>query len=385
MQPRALSRAWKTGGFIRRLSGLTLEPSTLDACVDSWIASLQATRASQTASQGDRGGQPMTAGLSTKSSVCSMKAGLIVSSARTSQGTRTDSLKPSPQHWSGWVSALRQEYSARPRSAPVTDETDCSSWPTASANQFECEAETLLARREREKARGINGNGFGLTLAGAVAIRWPTASARDGDARRAPTKPGSQAWANKVERGAVNAAGMLSDDLSSSAVAWATPQAHDAMTPKTAEQIEAMRDRATPRKSGGKPGIKNLNEQATLMQVSAWPTPAARDHKGENSPQHVTETGTGRKHMDQLPNFVAHASHSARPDPSTPAGPTSSPERRTLNPLFVEWLMGWPIGWTGSGPLATECSRWLRRMRGELSRLVSQASERSDGQMVMFA
>ncbi|MFO1107514.1 MAG: hypothetical protein U1E34_15620, partial [Amaricoccus sp.] len=43
--------------------------------------------------------------------------------------------------------------------------------------------------------------------------------------------------------------------------------------------------------------------------------------------------------------------------------------RRSLNPLFVEALMGWPTGWTGFGSVATAWSRWLRRMRCELWRL----------------
>lgn len=37
-----------------------------------------------------------------------------------------------------------------------------------------------------------------------------------------------------------------------------------------------------------------------------------------------------------------------------------------LNPRFVEWLMGLPIGWTSFEPLGTEWSRWWRLMRGEL-------------------
>ena len=42
---------------------------------------------------------------------------------------------------------------------------------------------------------------------------------------------------------------------------------------------------------------------------------------------------------------------------------------RTVNPLFVEALMGWPTGWTGFDSVATGWSRWLQRMRCELSRL----------------
>ena len=30
-----------------------------------------------------------------------------------------------------------------------------------------------------------------------------------------------------------------------------------------------------------------------------------------------------------------------------------------LNPEWVEWLMGWPLGWTALGALATDrCQQW---------------------------
>ena len=35
-------------------------------------------------------------------------------------------------------------------------------------------------------------------------------------------------------------------------------------------------------------------------------------------------------------------------------GEESSSQGRTLNPRFVEWLMGWPIGWTDCDSLVTE-------------------------------
>jgi hypothetical protein len=43
---------------------------------------------------------------------------------------------------------------------------------------------------------------------------------------------------------------------------------------------------------------------------------------------------------------------------------------RTLNPLFCEWLMGWPIGWTAFEFAVTESCPWRQRMRGEFSKLV---------------
>jgi len=73
-------------------------------------------------------------------------------------------------------------------------------------------------------------------------------------------------------------------------------------------------------------------ESEKMLGVKLWPTPAARDYKGANSRAHCKVNGTGRKHMDQLPNAVAHG---FRPETNG-----------ALSPAWVEWLMGWPIGWT---------------------------------------
>ena len=54
-------------------------------------------------------------------------------------------------------------------------------WPTPTANQFaHNDVPALLARRERAKRKAKNGNGFGLTLANAVAVEmWPTPTVND--------------------------------------------------------------------------------------------------------------------------------------------------------------------------------------------------------------
>ena len=43
--------------------------------------------------------------------------------------------------------------------------------------------------------------------------------------------------------------------------------------------------------------------------------------------------------------------------------------RRRLNPLFVGWLMGWPIGHALCACSETEFIHWQQRMRGALSLL----------------
>jgi hypothetical protein len=46
---------------------------------------------------------------------------------------------------------------------------------------------------------------------------------------------------------------------------------------------------------------------------------------------------------DRFPNLETVMAHS---DPTTVGG--------KLNPMWVEWLMGWPLGWTDLKPLETD-------------------------------
>lgn len=75
-----------------------------------------------------------------------------------------------------------------------------------------------------------------------------------------------------------------------------------------------------------------------------WPTPEQRDYRTPNKRSYQERSGTTKG--EQLQNFVAHS----RQVPAIPDGPTSSAKdptsRRRLNPRFVEWLMGFPPGWT---------------------------------------
>ena len=139
-------------------------------------------------------------------------------------------------------------------------------------------------------------------------------------------------------------------------------------------------------KDGGTPPLP--------AQAAQWPIPAAQNWKG-SSEASVTRTD-GKSRMDIL-HYRAEQGFT-RPDPViTPHGPRSSPHapisrplwasmiashgrvvsrrilkgrsRRRLNPLFVGWLMGWPIGHALCACSATEFTLWQRHMRGALSRL----------------
>jgi DNA (cytosine-5)-methyltransferase 1 len=90
-----------------------------------------------------------------------------------------------------------------------------------------------------------------------------------------------------------------------------------------------------------------------LGQVQLWATPQARDWRAE----------TGEFRPDHFPTLGRQVRQIET------AGDPPSLSTPRLNPRFVEWLMGFPIGWTDFAASATEWSRWRQLMRSELSRL----------------
>lgn len=87
------------------------------------------------------------------------------------------------------------------------------------------------------------------------------------------------------------------------------------------------------------------------------------------------DRGGGRKHMDQLANFVAYSPLAQQ----ISDGPTSSPHtptsRRLLNPLFASWLMGWPSTWVIADPRACDASAmasYRSRLQQQLSCLLGE-------------
>jgi hypothetical protein len=92
----------------------------------------------------------------------------------------------------------------------------------------------------------------------------------------------------------------------------------------------------------------------------AWVTPGPNDFKGSSQP------GQRRGQLDEQ---VSHRFHLDLPTP-TPGEQSSSdgPNSRRLNPNFVEWLMGWPPGWSACEPLETASFRSWQRVHSSLLR-----------------
>ncbi len=82
---------------------------------------------------------------------------------------------------------------------------------------------------------------------------------------------------------------------------------------------------------------------ARMATGNLWPTPTALDGKGSG-----TDNSTPRDRLDYAAERGVTKTNQY-PEPSAGG---------MLNPRWVEWLMGWPIGWTSLEPL--EMDRFLQ-------------------------
>lgn len=120
-------------------------------------------------------------------------------------------------------------------------------------------------------------------------------------------------------------------------------------TPKADDGHRAGRKRKSP----------NL-PQVIQPWESAWPTPTARDHK-----RGKIDNGKSRP--------LSEVALSGPQGETPPTGQTSPPTCIRLNPLFVEWLMGFPEGHsdpftpTRYEPWATQLRQFVRRLLGKCS------------------
>jgi hypothetical protein len=368
--------------------------------------------------------------------------------------TLSDKIQEFPEMSEAWQTPVVPKGGGKKRGGPRGDETllpgQAEQWPTprASANE-----------NRTTKPAPSHGKGHGKVLAG-EAVAWPTPRASD-------TNPpgvhgnGGQDLRTEVDRWPTPRTKTSGQDSGSkqrteqganpglldAAKDWPTPQARDfrSVTGRETEQRDnAMQNLnvaadawPTPRAGAhGTPG-HDAKHPSVEEITKDWPTPAARDYKGANTPESQDRRNAESSRGQQLPNFVAHEAERESPEtdwsdfplfhqdpptessgePSSPSGPnsplpsdeSSPPEQwktphgfqagkgpdgnefskqvrkdapippgqaKRLNPLFVAWLMGWPPLWHVA---QTRCGQramawWAYRQRQHLwSLLVGSA------------
>lgn len=235
-----------------------------------------------------------------------------------------------------------------------------SSWPTAQARDHRSPDQPDGKRQQRKAAQGWSQN-----LNDTVAT-WPTPM------EGTPAQNGNSAAGN-------NDFSRRAEALAK-AVTWGTPASSMQNYDENPQTYLARQSQA---------GI-NLGQQA-----QNWPTPSAsQDTKGDTA-QVTKREGKGKQialahrarafsHPDQktLPHGLPAskwrpASRLLLRSVTSHVKPATlrrwlrkgSWKKRRLNPLFVEWLMGWPPGHALCGCSATEFAHWQQDMRGALSAL----------------
>lgn len=327
--PASWSRRWKTARWLQRLSGLTCSDSTLSLGVESWTASLRESRASRTPSQGSAAGMMTSAHYGPSSAESWKSVDPPWSSSKTSLLLFSTS-NQSEIDYQYWATGLRLEYSARMRSGRRTDANDSLLWPTAVTEEHRNSRTTSTKAgrsldhesREWPTPEALNEIGYQVSggkiwpRLGTAAMDWQTPKATDG------------------EKGGPNMRdGAGNPYLPSQATNWQTPA------------TDSFRSRGGDRK----------DEMGLDQQTRDWATPTSRDWKdGACQNADVPENSLlGRQVLKG----------------------TGAESRKSLNPRFVEWLMGWPLGWTAFERV--EMASYLLRQRRLLSRWLEGYSNES--------
>jgi hypothetical protein len=127
---RRWQRIWDEEGpeegpsWLKRLSGMTLTPSTADRGVARFIASLPGTHVSPTVGQASSSASMIPGGSGQRSAVSSTRSNPGASSAKMSLVISEQTLRSSPETWQKRISELRQACSLRGLSGHPMSETD---------------------------------------------------------------------------------------------------------------------------------------------------------------------------------------------------------------------------------------------------------------------
>ena len=415
-------RGWKTRPWMKLLSGMTLQPSMQKAGMELWIQSLLASRASQSQSQANeqesRKGQGQGCSLKPAELFAKYDQGIFLS--KTSQDSfLTDSCQSYSESFPKWGSMRSGEcFRQGMWEAPIL-EKESLSWPTATTHgnynrkgaskhsgdglstattSWGTPTVDAIADRKNKYAQG------GTPIA-MQASSWATPQAFDmNDCQRS-----AEALARAKTKGGCK-------NLREEVTTWRTPSASDPVGGvkdlnsdkyKNAEAPKIkLRDQSaswpTPNTSDQhNPNMADNHDvkKSYLRGVaSSWPTPRMNDFKG-----HCTDATTrkdGKCRNDQLQNAAIHTGPSAQVNesngsdssksaqtspqplknwetPKVQMGEDCPSERRRnspnlksqtaqmatgkkrLNPNFVEWLMGVPVGWSLPIPIdQNDYKRW---------------------------
>jgi hypothetical protein len=101
-------------------------------------------------------------------------------------------------------------------------------------------------------------------------------------------------------------------------------------------------------------GASATSGDGLATAVNRWPTPTARIHKGGGNSMTRKD---GKSRSDMLDWAVEYQTG------------------MRLNPMWVEWLMAWPLGWTDLKPLEMDKSHSALQQHGDCSPVKAEATQ----------
>ena len=146
---------------------------------------------------------------------------------------------------------------------------------------------------------------------------------------------GEQEWSGKLPPWGMTVGGVLyqlrplvQDISGRDGSYWATPNTLDHLPPREGAAMEYCLHRGKPQENARRKRSGNLREQVAYPQM--WPTPKASDYKRGDSP--------AERRRDS-------------PDLRCTLNMEYGVKNRKINLKWLEWLMGYPIGYTELSPL----------------------------------
>lgn len=323
------SSYWRRGSmrksWIRRLSGRILKHSMAEAGVRLWMELLEDSLVSRSVSLGNKKDPPMSDGSGPISLESFAMWNPDSCSWKTSQACLLEGWETYSKTWPTAGTMRNGECFRRLRSALHISESESSSWLTP---DVPLGGRTLSARAV--DAKGQTDKGKRQVGLNNQAKHWPTARAND-------WKDSDQPRSRR---------GLMPDQhLPAAAKHWPTP---------TASDYGHNRGGSMGRVGPERPSLSTLVGKT-------WPTPIQSDSKRSGSRNQAGSRA--HKGISLTDAITSTSSHQARTIPND--GSESSVKRRSLNPQFVEWLMGLPIGWTNSESLETQSFPSWRRLHIE--------------------
>jgi C-5 cytosine-specific DNA methylase len=215
--------------------------------------------------------------------------------------------------WPRWGTMQNGVCWEQPMLVQTIKETEFGSWPTPTASQMPSEGSILQYRRLVDNGVLTMEEAEGMLMASLNPPRMKKWTPNNETFFHTPNTTGLDGGSNS--RKALKK--RMADTPSGN---WPTPTCADIYTDKMKSTQQS----------------ENSMHSVSLSQaVQKWPTPLSSEYKGN---QQMRD-----KHQNGLTAIVGGQ----------------------LNPMWVEWLMGWPIGWTDLKPLEMDKSHFVQQQPGQ--------------------